>query len=153
MKNNVWILLLVCALSSTNIFAQKLTEQETKDLRKQNTLLRTKYNDQFALFVLKQDTAFYNQAIIALKQEVDNLNKLISFGYDDGSQISKTYISLYPISLQANESFLSYYGANFWRDKILNDKEKCNKSVTYNEVEYKVSKMRYEELEHFLPKK
>lgn len=144
--------LCILLVISVSVFSQKLTEQETKELRKQNTLLRSQYNDQFTLFTIKQDTTFYNQAILHLKQEIDNLNKLISFGYDDGSQISKTYISLYPISLDANQNLLNHLGSSLWKEGILNDKEKCNKTVKYKDIEYKISKMRNEQLELFLPK-
>jgi hypothetical protein len=150
MKNVLLLTIIVFFCLNTQVFAQKLSAEETTNLRQENKQLKIDINDQMAFFVLKQEVSFYNQAILLRKQQAEILNKLITKGYTDNTETSRQWESLYQKDMKLNILFFEIFN-DYWKDSIMKDNTKCKKKVTYKWEKYTISKFRMNYFETFKP--
>ena len=145
MKNIFFAFLIFVSvgLTSSDIYSQTLTFEETKQLLDKTMQNETIFNEEVILFIVTKDTNYYNKAKELLFQLRDNYLKLINNGDHNITYKYNRYYYLGEANVGLN--IQTNFKWDIFREGIVDDKEKANKTVTFKEKTYNISKKAKEE--------
>jgi hypothetical protein len=153
MKKFTLILLTLLAniLPSSNLYAQKLTAQETRKLIDTTLKLETVYFEDLIMYCLTKDTLSYNNSVAILQQQQANYDKLAT------SADEKTFVvwSIYYINRAKNhtEENLKNYGSLsvFLEKSRINDSN--DRKFIFQEKEYSITESMFQVIDPLVAKR
>jgi hypothetical protein len=140
MKNFLFafVLFVSVGLTSSDIYSQVLTFEDTKQLLDKTMQNETIFNEDVILFIVTKDTNYYSKAKKLLFQLRDNYLNLMNNG---DHKITYKYNSIYYLGeSNVGINIKTNFNWDFFKTDIVNGNEKANKSVTFKEKTYTISK-------------